>query len=73
MRFVITVEEDRIRYKDTLKELDELKDLLKKTQTELTTFERKNDMVRQMFDKEKALRIKAEKELENKVGMNKEC
>ncbi|XP_026678964.1 rac GTPase-activating protein 1-like [Diaphorina citri] len=69
MRFVITVEEDRIRYKDTLKELDELKDLLKKTQTELTTFERKNDMVRQMFDKEKALRIKAEKELENKVNL----
>lgn len=68
MRFVMIVEEDRIRYKDTLKELNDLKEILKNTQTELTTLERKNDLVRQMFDKEKALRMKAEKELETKVS-----
>lgn len=67
MRFITVVEEDRIRYKDTMRELDELKVQLRNTQTELSTFERKFDMIRQMFDKEKNLRIKAEKDLETKV------
>uniref|UniRef100_A0A8D8VN06 Rac GTPase-activating protein 1 n=1 Tax=Cacopsylla melanoneura TaxID=428564 RepID=A0A8D8VN06_9HEMI len=68
-RFVSVVEEERLKYRDTLNELNELKELLKNTQTELTTLERKNDLVRQMFDKEKAARIKAERELETKVTL----
>lgn len=47
----------------------ELKTQLKRTQTELTTFERKFNLVRKMFDKEKDLRFKAEKELELKVKL----
>lgn len=69
MRFVTIVEEDRIHYKEVVTERDDLKVQLKSTQDELTTFERKFETVRKMFDKEKFLRTKAEKDLEAKVTL----
>lgn len=69
MRFVTIVEEDRIHYKEVVTERDGLKVQLRSTQDELTSFERKFETVRKMFDKEKFLRTKAEKDLEAKVTL----